>query len=391
MPLNVWILFVAQALAMCAAPLMVFAGALASKSMAPSPEWATVPVASLVVGTACTVYPAARLAGIWGRKRLFMAAMILGAVASLSAMWALQQASFIGFTIATTVVGSVIAVGQQFRFAAMESVERELMPVAASRILAAGLISAWLGPELVPLGHKLIAAPFAGAFVLLAILYLLTFVVIAFAFKTPQIEAKSSATANVPAAQIWRRSGFWVAAGSAAVGYGIMSFIMTATPISMHEMQSFSLEETKWVIQSHIIAMFLPSLFAGQLVKRLGHVPMIQIGLAVMLACAVLGMLDQSYLHYWWALLLLGVAWNFLFVAGTALLPMMHSPEEAPRAQGLNDLMVFSTQALGALSSGIVLYWLGWNGLLLITLPVTVGLVLFVWSWSTGKRTRLAE
>ena len=124
MPLNVWILFAAQALAMCAAPLMVFAGALASKSMAPSPEWATVPVAALVVGTACSVYPAARLAGIWGRKRLFLAAMVLGAVAALSAMWALQQASFIGFTVATTVVGSVVAVGQQFRFAAMESVEQ---------------------------------------------------------------------------------------------------------------------------------------------------------------------------------------------------------------------------------------------------------------------------
>ena len=265
------------------------------------------------------------------------------------------------------------------------------MPVAASRILAAGLISAWLGPELVTFGHKLIEAPFAGAFVLLAILYLLSFVVIAFGFTNPRAMAKSTMNVSVPAGQIWRRSGFWVAAGSAAVGYGVMSFIMTATPISMHEMQSFSLDETKWVIQSHIIAMFLPSLFAGRLIQWLGHVPMILVGLVAMLACAVLGMLDQSYLHYWWALLLLGVAWNFLFVAGTALLPMMHSPEESPRAQGLNDLMVFSTQALGALSSGIVLHWLGWNGLLLMTMPVTVGLALYVWSWSSRKRVRMAE
>ena len=138
--------------------------------------------------------------------------------------------------------------------------------------------------------------------------------------------------------QFLKRRGFLVAAFSGAVGYGMMGLIMTATPVSMSHFNEFSLDQTKWVIQSHIITMYLPSLVAGRLVQWIGHRRMIFIGLASYLFCIAPGVMDQSFMHYWWALVLLGVGWNFLFVAGTSLLPEVYSEDETPKAQ---DSMTF--------------------------------------------------
>ena len=295
MPANVWTLFFAQAFAMCAAPLMVFAAALASRDMAPSPAWVTLPVSLLVLGTACSVYPASRIAKAWGRKKLFMVAMGVGVVAALSAMISLNSGSFAGFTISAVLLGSVIAVGQQFRFAAMESVEPAKMPMAASRLLTAGLVSAWLGPELVPFGQQLINDTFSGAFLLLAGLFVIALCIIGFGFKNVDIKSEDQLSTSTSSSQLLKNPGFWVAAASGAVGYGVMSYIMTATPISMHEMDGFSLMDTKWVIQSHIMAMFMPSLFAGFLIQRLGYVRMIFSGLVVLVGCVLLGMIDKSF------------------------------------------------------------------------------------------------
>ena len=365
---------------------MVFAAALASRDTAPSPAWVTLPISLLVLGTACSVYPASRIAKAWGRKKLFMVAMAVGVVAALSAMISLNAGSFTGFTVSAVLLGSVIAVGQQFRFAAMESVEPAEMPMAASRLLTAGLVSAWLGPELVPFGQQLISDTFSGAFLLLAGLFVIAFCIIGFGFKNVDIKSEDQLTTRTSSSQLLKNSGFWVAAASGAVGYGVMSFIMTATPISMHEMDGFSLMDTKWVIQSHIMAMFLPSLFAGFLIQRLGYVRMIFSGLVVLLGCVLLGMIDKSFMHYWWALVLLGIAWNFLFVAGTALLPTTHEPEDKHKAQGLNDSLVFGSQAFGALTSGMFLQWLGWDGLLMMTIAPIAVLAIFVFWWHSKAR-----
>ena len=160
-----------------------------------------------------------------------------------------------------------------------------------------------------------------------------------------------------------------------------MSFIMTATPISMYELNHYSLEETKWVIQSHIMAMFIPSLFSGWLVKKLGFISMMWAGLAIYAACLLVAYWDQALVHYWSALVLLGLGWNLLFVSGTALLPQMHQANETHRVQGLNDLMVFSAQAIAALGSGVLLILLGWQGLVLIALPIMAVLVLLLLNW----------
>ncbi|WP_066014374.1 MFS transporter [Endozoicomonas atrinae] len=385
MPANVWILFFAQALAMSGTPLMVFAAALASRDIAPSPAWVTLPAALLVAGTACSVYPSAQLARKWGRKHLFMSAMMVGAFAALLAMVALKHDSFIGFSSAALLLGGVIAVCQQFRFAAMESVEKEQMPMAASRLLTAGLISAWLGPELVFFGQYVMDDTFSGAFLLLTGLFIGALAVLGLGYKNNPEDARSYSSSRCSKRLLLKNPGFWIAAASGAVGYGVMSFIMTATPISMHELDQFSLSDTKRVIQSHIMAMFIPSLFAGFLVKALGHIRMIYSGLVILAGCVLVGVIDNSFMHYWWALIALGVAWNFLFVAGTSLLPSVYQPEQKHTAQGLNDTMVFGAQTVGALTSGMALQWLGWTGLLLAMLPVIVAMAGLV-AWWQQKR-----
>lgn len=388
---NVWILMLAQAFAMCAAPLVVFAGGLIGKNLASDSSLATLPVAAMVLGTAVAVYPAALMAGKIGRKLVFLGAMIIGLSAALIAVFSLQIGSFSGFVIASVLIGVVLACIQQFRFAAMESVSVDLMPVAASRLLLAGIIAAYLGPELVTIGQSLHEQTFTGAFYLLGGCFVVAFILITFGYRNIEIKVEVGEGNPRSFSELLLSPGILLAMGSASVGFAVMSYIMTATPISMHELNHYSLEETKWVIQSHIMAMFIPSLFSGWLVKKLGFITMMWSGLAIYALCLLIAYWDQTLVHYWGALVLLGLGWNLLFVSGTALLPQMHQANETHRVQGLNDLMVFSAQAIASLGSGVLLILLGWQGFVLISLPIMAILVLLLLNWRRAERLNLAN
>jgi MFS family permease len=378
---NVWILMLAQAFAMCAAPLVVFAGGLIGKQLASDSGFATLPVAAMVIGTALAVYPAAAIASKKGRKLVFLGAMVIGIIASLVAVYSLQIESFSGFVVAAVLIGIVLACIQQFRFAAMESVAPDLMPIAASRLLLAGIIAAYLGPELVTIGQALHEQTFTGAFYLLAGCFVMAFLLVFLGYHNIEIKHQEEEVGQRSFSQILSHPGVLLAMGSAAVGFAVMSFIMTATPISMHELSHYSLEETKWVIQSHIMAMFIPSLFSGWLVRKLGFTTMMWAGLGIYCICLLIAYWDQTLIHYWGALILLGLGWNLLFVAGTALLPQMYKGNEAHRVQGLNDLMVFSAQAIASLGSGVLLLLLGWQGLMWVALPIIAIQVLLLLNW----------
>jgi MFS family permease len=378
---NVWVLMLAQAFAMCAAPLVVFAGGLIGKQLATDSSFATLPVAAMVVGTAVAVYPAASMASKYGRKLVFLGAMIIGLISSLVAVFSIQIASFSGFVVAAVLIGIVLACIQQFRFAAMESVSVDFMPIAASRLLLAGIVAAYLGPELVTLGLSINPQTFVGAFYLLGGCFIIAFLFLLLGYRNIELKTVKDEGEPRSFSEMLANPGILLAMGSASVGYAVMSFIMTATPISMHELNNYSLEETKWVIQSHILAMFVPSLFSGWLVKKLGFIAMMWAGLAIYSICLLIAYWDQALIHYWGALVLLGLGWNLLFVSGTALLPRMHQANETHSVQGLNDLIVFSTQAIAALGSGVLLILLGWQGMLLVSLPIMAVLVLLLLNW----------
>lgn len=380
----------AQAFAMCAAPLVVFAGGLIGKQLASDSSLATLPVAAMVIGTALAVYPAATLASKKGRKLVFLGAMVIGILASLLAVYALQIDSFSAFVIAAVLVGVVLACIQQFRFAAMESVSPELMPVAASRLLLAGIIAAYLGPELVTLGQSLHEQTFMGAFYLLGGCFVIAFVLLLVGYHNIEIKHEESEVAPRSFSELLSSPGILLAMGSASVGFAVMSFIMTATPISMHELNHYSLEETKWVIQSHIMAMFIPSLFSGWLVRKLGFTAMMWTGLGIYCICLFIAYWDQALVHYWGALVLLGLGWNLLFVAGTALLPQTYHANETHRVQGLNDLMVFSAQAIASLGSGVLLILLGWQGIMWVALPIITVQIALLLNWRRVNRLQPA-
>ena len=387
---NVWILMLAQAFAMCAAPLVVFAGGLIGKQLASDNNFATLPIAAMVIGTALAVYPAAVLASKKGRKMVFLGAMVIGGVASLMAVYALQVESFLAFVIAAMFVGIVLACIQQFRFAAMESVAAELMPIAASRLLLAGIIAAYLGPELVTIGQSLHEQTFTGAFYLLAGCFVIAFLLLLFGYQNIEIQQEEGEFVQRSFSELLSSPGILLAMGSASVGFAVMSFIMTATPISMYELNHYSLEETKWVIQSHIMAMFIPSLFSGWLVRKLGFTSMMWAGLGIYGICLFIAYWDQALIHYWSALILLGLGWNLLFVAGTALLPQMYQANETHRVQGLNDLMVFSAQAIASLGSGVLLLLLGWQGIMWVALPIIAVQVCLLLNWQRFNRRKAA-
>ena len=182
-----------------------------------------------------------------------------------------------------------------------------------------------------------------------------------------------------PYAQIFREPNLLLAMGAAIVGWSVMSLVMTATPVSMHAIDRYSLEDTAWVIQSHILAMYVPSLFSGVLVSWFGVYRIITVGALLMLAVIFVAYGDPLLMHYWGAMVLLGIGWNFLFVGGTTLLTTSYRATERFKVQALNDFLVFGLQAAGSLGAGVLLALYGWNSILWLCIPWLVFLLPVLW------------
>jgi MFS family permease len=235
--------------------------------------------------------------------------------------------------------------------------------------MLAGVVAAFAGPEIAILTrHASELGEFVGPFLSITVTMGCAFFILCF-YPNSTLEREVSTAAQRPLPVILKQPMFILAVAASAVGYGVMSFVMTATPVSMHTVQHHSFEDTAWVIQSHIMAMYLPSLFSGLLIAHFGPTKIISIGLFLMFACLYIAYLDQLLMHYWWALVLLGVGWNFLFLGGTTLLTQNYRPAERYKVQALNDFLVFSLQAIAALSSGVILAQLGWTWVLAVSLP----------------------
>ena len=382
LPMNVWILTIAQALILSVSSMVVFVGGLVGAELAPVENLATLPVASIVVGTAVTIPPVTLLMNTIGRRRSFFIIGIYSVLVAFLAGYAIHISNFYLFVFSTFLFGATYSCVMQFRFASMESVSEELIPKAASMVLVGGIAAAFLGPETAVFGKDLLNVEFAGSFILLAGLFILAMLFL-LGFKNPVSRKEKSEIPQRPLKTIFRQRVFWVALLSATIGYAIMSFIMTATPVHMHVMEGHSLEHTKWVIQSHIIAMFLPSLITAWIIKKLGIPLMMIIGLVAYLACIVIAFLGQHLLNYWVSLVLLGVGWNFLFIGGTTLLPQSYRSSERFKVQAVNDFVIFGTQAVASLSAGWFIFALGWKTLLLINLPFMLFLFVVIYRWQS--------
>jgi MFS family permease len=323
--------------------------------------------------------PAALLMQRIGRRPAFIGSALMAALAALLCAYAILQDEFALFCFAGLLIGGNMAFVQQYRFAAIEFVSPGDAGRAASTVMIGTLIAAFVGPTLGGAVSNVGGWPqYTASFIVLAGLCLCAAAVLT---RLPFTPAPSRAQRSLPSRGILELIAdprYRVAVLAGLSSYAVMSFIMTATPLSMHVHDGFSTGETTAVITGHLFGMYLPSLATPWFVSKLGIRGMMLTGIAINLVCILIcAFVGRHFVHYFSALLLLGVGWNLLFVGATTLLSSTYSDGERFRAQGFNDFMVFGSQALASLSAGVAIETLGWETLNLVALPL---LIVVLWS-----------
>ena len=381
LPKNIWLLFLIHPLAASAYLAVIFVGGLLSISFGADPALVTLPITVMILGVACSSIPAALIAQRKGRRFAIFTGFTIGLCGSLLCALAAWLVSFELFVFACLFIGCCSAFIQQLRFAAIESLKHEKdIPTAISIIMLGGIFSAFLGPEIAVLAKDWIVSPhgYVGSFLCFSALFVITMLIM-LKFENPQHLQQTNQGQARPLTTIIKQPIFIISIVAAAIGFGLMSYLMTATPLSMHHVHAHSLNDTKWVIQSHVAAMFIPSLFTAFLVKRFGLKMLLLTGSILYAIVAIIAFSGEQVLHYWWALVLLGVGWNFLFLTGTSLLPNSYRPAERHKTQALNDFIVFGFQATASLLAGWVLFKSNWHFLVITSLPFIM--ILFIASW----------
>jgi len=379
---NLVVLTTCQLISATGSIVMVTLGGLVGARLAGNPAFATLPVSLMVVAVAASTVPASLLMQRVGRALGFAVGSCCGAAGAVVAIVALTSSSFALFIAAAALFGVNMAFTQQYRYAAAESVEARFVPRAISLVLLGAIGGAFVGPELATRGQAWIGGvPYVGTMASLVLLYLIQAGLFLFALK-PVVASDAGPVQEVdrPLGSIVMQPVFLVAVLGATIGYGLMTLVMTATPLSMHLNDGHSLEQTAAVIRAHVLGMYVPSLASGFLIERLGVSRLMFAGALILLGTSIVGLQGQSYLHYWWALVLLGVGWNFLYVGGTTMLTYTYSIGERFRAQAVNEFLVFGTSATASLLAGTVMYYYGWLRLMLIPIPVLLAVcVAMIW------------
>lgn len=373
---NVLVLALLQAIGMCGGSIVVLLTGIIGEGIAPAPQLATLPNSLGVVSTALFSIPAALLMRRIGRKAGFMLSLLVALAGAALAALAVSRGDFVLLCAAVFLMGQHSAFVLQYRFAATESVPAALSGRAVSLVLVGGILAGILGPEIAKRAQDALPVLYAGSFAALAGLYVLGLLLVLLYRNTSAHANEDAADAQQPErplGEIARQPSYQVAVLAGVASYGLMVFIMTATPVHMHG-HGFSLDDTAFVIQSHIIAMYLPSLFSGFLIEKFGTLRIMLAGVLLMLFCNVTGLFSVELPGYWTALVLLGLGWNLLFVGGTVLFTSTYRPSERFKTQASNDFTIFAVQALSSFSAGSLLHGAGWQvmnwlglGIMLVT------------------------
>ncbi|WP_343264895.1 MFS transporter [Kordiimonas laminariae] len=361
---NVFLLLFAQACFLAVSMTAVTFSGLAGKLLAADPKFATLPTSLVIAATALSTGPMSMLMQRYSRRFGFRLGAGFGLLAGLVASASLYFGDFYMLCAAMALLGPFQSSAQYYRFAAAESVPATHAPRALSLVLVGGLIAAVFAPSAtLYLNDSFAPYSFMGAFVFVVMMTTLIFVPIAFLKpldKPLTVQNTEDKGETRPLSKIVRTPKFIVAVINGALGFAMMSFVMTATPLAI-EACGFGTNVSARVIQGHVIAMFLPSLFTGHLISRFGLVPILLLG-HVMFAIAFITAL--SGIQIWQfsvALIALGLGWNFCFIGGSSLLTQVHSDAEKGRVQGLNEFLVFGMSAVASFAAGIILDTYGWS------------------------------
>lgn len=386
---NAFILSGMQALGGANPALVVALSSLVGQKMASSPDLATLPVGIFNLGLAVGILPAAYLMRRLGRQGGYIIGALLGIGAGLLAAAGIYSLSFVMFCVGTLLAGLYASYVQSYRFAAADDASDTFRPKAISWVMAGGLLGAIIATQTIIHTQDIWPEhPFAAAFLAQAALAAL---VLPFAFGlrlapgTRNQQEKIPYTGR-PLREIASNSYFIIALLAGVASYVLMNFLMTASPLAM-VMHGHSLKESTLGIQWHILAMFGPSFFTGNLIKRFGKIPVTFAGVLLLGLASIVALLGMTVPHFWVSLILLGLGWNFGFIGATNMVVDCYRPEERGRVQALNDFIIFTCVALSSFTSGRVLAVYGWYGVNTWTLPISAVVMLaLAWLYFKNKR-----
>lgn len=366
---TVLILSASQATSQSGQTLVITVTALTGAYLADAPALATVPLTFQFVGTMFATVPASLLMVRLGRRFGFSVGQAIGAFSALVAAYGIVQGSFWLFAAGSMGIGVHNAFWQQLRFAASEAVGEEKRARAVSYVVMGGVAAAVAGPWLATHTREMLAPVlFAGCYIAFAGLSGVNILLL----QATQLEApKASAPSGKgrPLRVIAGQPAFLAAAMSAAIGYGVMVLVMTATPLAMVGC-GFAFADTAFVIQWHVLGMYAPGFFTGRLIERFGAERIIGAGILLVAVTMGANLSGLALENFWVGLVAVGVGWNFMYVGGTALLTQTYRPEERGKVQALNEFMVFATVTAASLSSGVLFSVFGWYTVnLVIVIP----------------------
>ncbi len=364
---NVALLAGCQAMLFTNNVTLISLAALAGFSLADNKALSTLPATAYVVGAALTTLPASFFMRRFGRQTGFQVGTSMGIVGAAVCCLALWLHSFWLLCAGVLVLGVYNAFGQYYRFAAADAASHDFKAKAISLVMAGGLLGGVIGPEMSKHTRDMFAVPFLGAYASLVVFCLITMVLLAF-IRIPQPSVAERHEPVRPLARIMAQPAFIVAVTGSALGYGVMSLLMTVTPLAMG-LCGHAYDSAALVIEWHVIGMFAPSFFTGSLIKRFGVLSVMLAGAALEALCVGVALSGVLVANFWWAMVLLGIGWNFLYVGGTTLLTECYRPSEKAKAQGMHDFLVFLTSASSSFASGLLMNRNGWEMLNYAALP----------------------
>ncbi len=389
MPFSVYLLATCQALMMSSTSLMITVSALVGLSLADDKSLATLPLSLQFLGLMLTSLPASAIMGKLGRKQGFIIGSLFGLVGGGIAVWAILNHQFWGFAAAAFLIGVFNGFGTYYRFAAVDVAEGSNKPKAISYVMAGGVIAAFVGPNLANLGRGIFSAEqFAGGFVFVILFYFLVLLIMTF-IHLPNVVTSDAEEQPRSLKQIAKQPTFIVAVICGMLGYAVMSYLMTATPLAMkHHAHAF--DDTAFVIQWHVLAMFAPSFFTGNLIQRFGVLKILMTGALLAILSVAINLLGTTVWHFWAGLVALGISWNFLFIGATALLTGAYRSSEKSKAQGINDFLVFTMVTIASLSAGMFQHNYGWKAVNIGALPLIVIIILsLLWLMRVPEKERI--
>ena len=387
--LNLGLLVACQAMLFTVNSTLIAINGLSGLALAPIPGLATLPVTCWIIGAALTTMRASLHMKQVGRRIGFMHGSSIGILGALICATALWLQSFWLLCAGMLVYGVSNAFGQYYRFAAADVSPQDFRATAVSLVLAGGLIGGVLGPTISRFTVDLLETRFVGAYLALVAVAIIS-IALQSRMRIPNPTAAEQGASGRPLREIARQPKFIVAVTCGAIGYGVMNFVMVSSPIAM-EVCGHSYGSAAFVISSHVVAMFAPSFFTGALIKRLGVLTVLFAGALLNIGAILIALSGIAVANFWWALVILGLGWNFLYIGGTTLLLDTYRPEERARAQGANEFVVFCMMAISSFTSGLIVTNGGWEKINLAALPlIGVVMVAIAWLWLTQRPARPA-